>query len=109
MATSFKYRLGKVFGNVLLLAYVISAVIGVAGSGYGVQELSGIEGWKLWAGVVPVGVLILWFIPRPVDVLILAPLAFWGLTTVWGQTYLTAGLVVGIPVLIVVFLSLGRK
>lgn len=109
MATSFKYRFGKSLGKILLLVYVFAAIIGVAGSGYGVQSLSGFSGWKLWAGVVPIGLLVLWFIPRPVDVLLLAPLAFWGLTTVWEQTYLTSALIVGIPVLIVVFLSLGRK
>jgi len=109
MATSLKYRFGKVLGNILLFAYVLAAIIGVVGSGYGLQDLTQIEGWKLWAGVIPIGLLILWFVPRPLDVILLAPLAFWGLAKIWGLTYLMSGLAVGVPVLIVVFMSLGKK
>lgn len=109
MATSFGYRFGKVLGRVLFLAYVFAAIIGVAGSVYGIDAATQFTGWPLWIGTIVVGVLILRFVPRPFDLIILSPLAFWGAAQAWGLTYLMAGLTIGVPVAIVCLLSLGRK
>ncbi len=113
MATSFKYRFGKSLGLILVLAYVLAAIIGVVGGGFGVQALitfpESVQPWMIWTGVIALSLLVLWFVPRGIDVLILAPLAFWGGANALGLTYLMSGLLVGIPVTIVLLLSMGRK
>ena len=64
------------------MAYVTAAVIGVVGTGYGVQALATfpetVQPWMIWLGTTIIGLIILWFVPRGIDVLILAPLAIYG-------------------------------
>ncbi len=109
MATSFKYRFGKTLGKILIFAYLLAAAIGITGSGFGLGEITTLTGWKIWAVTIPAGLLILRFVPRPLDILLLTPLAFWGVHKTAGLDYLPAGLIVGLPAALVVLLSIGQK
>ncbi len=109
MAADFKYKFGKFLAPILVLAYVSAAIIGIIGNIHGAQIITGIEGWMLWLGVIIPCLLILWFVPRGIDLLLLMPLAVYGGVHAMNLSYLTAGLIMGIPVLIVILLSTGRK
>ncbi|NNE57413.1 MAG: hypothetical protein HKN36_04835 [Hellea sp.] len=109
IAATFGYRFGKYLGGFTAICYVTAALLGIVAGGFGLGVLTGLAGWQLWAIVIPAALLILWFVPRPVDVILLAPLAIYGAAQNWGLTYTMAGIMVGIPVLLVLILSLGKK
>ena len=109
MATSWKYRLGKNLGLLLLIIYLIAATLGVVGSAYGLDVLVDFQAWYYWAGAVIAGLLLLYFIPRPIDVMLLAPLAFYGGAKSWGLTWTMSGIIIGLPVFLVILMSLGKK
>lgn len=109
MATSFKYKFGKSLGIVLILAYLLAATIGVAGTAYGLDALIGFKAWYFWLGAVIAALLVLWFIPRPIDVMLLAPLAVYGGVHQFGLTWTMSVILTSIPVLLVVLMSLGKK
>lgn len=109
MATSFKYKFGKSLGIILILSYVLAAANGVAGTAYGLDALLDFKAWYYWLGAVIAALLVLWFVPRPVDVILLAPLAVYGGVHQFGLTWTMAGILTSMPVILVVLLSLGRK
>lgn len=103
------YRTGKILGRFLLLFYLLAAGLGIVGSVYGVDAMTHMTGWPIWVGTVVLGLAILRLAPRPLDVILLFPLAFWGAVQGWGLNYMMAGLILGMPVIIVCLLSIGRK
>ena len=109
MAKDWKYKLGTKLGGLVVLAYLASAIIGLVGSAYGLDDLISFSAWYLWTGVIFTGLLILWFIPRPVDVMLLSPLAVYAGANSLGLTYTVSGIIVAVPLLITILLSLGRK
>lgn len=109
MATSFKYKFGKSLGALLILTYVLAAIIGVTGTAYGLDNLLGFKAWYFWLGAVIAGLLVLWFVPRPMDVTLLAPLAIYGGKQELGLTWTMSVILVSIPVILVILMSLGRK
>lgn len=109
MATGFKYTFGKYLGGVLFIAYLVAAILGVGGSAHGLDTIMDFTAWYFWLLSVLAGLLILWFIPRPVDVMLLSPLAIYGGVHQWGLTWTMATIIVGLPVIIVLLLSLGHK
>lgn len=109
MATGFKYKFGKSLGPVLILTYVLSAGLGISGSAYGLDVLLDFKAWYYWLGAVAAGLLILWFVPRPLDVVWLSPLAIYGAVHGWGLTWTMAGIIIGVPLTLVLLMSMGRK
>jgi len=109
MASSWKYRFGKHLGVVLIAVYLLAAGLGVTGSAYGLDVLMDFQAWYYWAGAVLAGLLLLYFIPRPLDVVLLAPLAVYGAGSSWGLTWTMAGIIIGVPVIMVILMSLGKK
>lgn len=109
MAVGLSYKFGKALGLILVIAYLLSAVLIVAGSIEAAKALLGRSDWIIILGTIITCIAALWFIPRGIDVLLLTPLAVYGITIGWGWTWMMAALLVGVPVLIVVFLSIGRK
>ncbi len=103
------YRTGKVLGRFLLVSYLLAAGIGVIGSIFGVDAATHRTGWPIWIGTTVLGILILRVVPRPFDVILLSPFAIWGAVQGWGLTYMMAGIIVGLPVMVVCLLSIGRK
>jgi len=109
MAESFRYRFGKSLGLVLVIAYLLAAILGVGGSALGLDHLVNFGAWYFWVGVILIGLLILRFIPRPFDVALLAPLAVYGGVHQLSLTWTMAGIIVGLPLLLVILMSLGKK
>ena len=109
MASNWTYKIGQKLGVILFLTYMSAAIIGVTGSAFGLDDLVQFKAWYYWLGIVVAGLLVLWFIPRPVDVLVLAPLAFYAGHHSFGLTYTMSGIIVGLPVLLTVLFSLGKK
>lgn len=109
MSTSIGYKFGKSLGAILIIAYLIAATMGLAGTVMTLDYIFEFPAWYYGIGVVLAGLIWLYFIPRPIDVLLLAPLAVYGGVHKIGLTWTVAMIVVAIPVLIVVLMSLGRK
>ncbi len=108
MADGFQYKFGRGLGFVLFGAYLLAAVLGVTGTAYGLDALMDFQAWYFWLGAVIAGLLVLWFVPRPIDVILLTPLAVYGGAQNFGLTYTMAGIIMGLPVLIVFLMSLGK-
>jgi len=96
-------------GGILIFAYLLAAIIGVTGLTLGLDALIGFDAWYFYLGPIFIGLLILWFIPRPLDVILLAPLAIYGGVHKLGLTWTMSTIIVAIPVILVLLLSLGRK
>lgn len=96
-------------GAVLIFAYIVAAVICLGGTVLALDAFFGLPAWYYGAGVIAAGLAWLYFIPRPIDVLLLAPLAAYGGVHKLGLTWTMAMIIVAVPVLIVVLMSLGRK
>jgi len=109
MAEGFRYKFGKALGGFLMLAYVLAAGLGIVGSAYGLDALIDFQAWYYGVGAAALGLAILWFVPRPLDVVWLAPLAVYGAFHGWGLTWTMAGIVIGTPVALVLLLSMGRR
>jgi len=109
MATSFKYRFGKALGLVLVMAYVAAVILITLGAIEAAKHHLGRSEWYIILAVVILCIAALRFIPRPVDVLLLAPLGAYGISIGWGLPWMIAGMIVAIPVLIIVLLSFGKK
>lgn len=109
MATSFGYKFGKSLGGLLIFAYVLAAIMGVSGSALGLGTLIGFDAWYFYAGAVLAGLLLLYFVPRPFDLLLLSPLAMYGGVKQLGLTWTMAAIIMAIPVILVVMMSVGKK
>lgn len=109
MATSFSYRFGKSLGAVLIIAYMIAAIMCIGGAGLALDSVFNFSAWYYGLGIIVAGLIWLYFIPRPIDVLLLAPLAAYGGVHQLDMTWTMAVIIMAAPVLIVVILSLGRK
>ncbi len=109
MATSFGYKFGKTLGGLLILAYMLAAIMGIGGSVLGLDTLVGFTAWYVYAGAIIAGLVLLYFVPRPFDLILLSPLAVYGGVTQLGLTWTMAVIIMAIPVLIVVLMSIGKK
>jgi len=83
--------------------------MGVGGSLLGLKTLIGFDAWYYYLGIVMAGLLLLWFVPRPVDLLLLSPLAVYGGVHQLGLTWTMAVIIMAVPVLLVVMMSVGKK
>lgn len=109
MAANLGYRFGKSLGAVLIITYIIAAVMCVGGAALALDTIFGFPAWYYWVGTIVTGLVWLYFIPRPIDVLLLAPAAVYGGFHQLGLTWTMAMIIMAVPVLIVVVMSLGRK
>ena len=109
MATSFGYKFGKSLGGLLICFYLLAAIMGIGGSILAIEALTGLQAWYYYLGGAVIGLLVLWFIPRPVDILLLSPLAVYGGVHKLGLTWTMAAIIMAVPVILVVLMSLGRK
>lgn len=109
MTNNFQYKFGRGLGFLLFASYLLAAVLGVGGSAYGLDVAMDFQAWYYWLGSVFAGLLILWFVPRPVDVILLAPLAVYAGVHAFDLTWTMAVIIVGLPVIIVLLMSLGKK
>jgi len=109
MTTGFRYRFGKAMGGLLVFFYLVAILVLLAGLYAGAQFHFGQQ--FLFSGFVALIVsgFFLWFVPRPLDLVLLSPLAVYGWVMGWGLTWTVASLGVALPVVIVVILSLGRR
>lgn len=109
MASGFGYKFGKSLGGVLIFTYLLAAVMGVGGSVMGLDTMIGFNAWYYFAGAIVAGLLILYFVPRPFDLILLSPLAVYGGVKQLGLTWTMAVIVMAVPVILVVLMSLGKK
>ena len=109
MSDGFGYKFGQILGFILFATYLFAALITVIGNAYAASVWTEFQAWYFWILPVLACLVILWLIPRPIDLFILSPTAIYGLTYGWSLTWTVAGLLVFTPVIIVGLLSMGKN